>query len=144
MNTTATILNRANITAPDPDLADIEVPVLTGPQRQGDVGIWPRPTLGQAEHATITAIPQEGVPVVRGEATGNTHLLIPEHSHTIYWQPNTSRQDADVLLGILHVPAGATAWLIHTDEHGVNGIGPGTYRITGKREQADELRRVAD
>jgi hypothetical protein len=45
---------------------------------------------------------------------------------------------------VLDVPEGAVAYLIHTDEHGANGIGPGTYRLTGKREQADEIRRVAD
>jgi hypothetical protein len=45
---------------------------------------------------------------------------------------------------VLDVAKGATAYLIHTDEHGANGIGPGTYRLTGKREQADEIRRVAD
>lgn len=57
--------------------------------------------------------------------------------------PDTPRA-GDVGLGTLHVPDGAVAWLIHTDEHGVNGIGPGTYRLHGKIEQAEEIRRVAD
>jgi hypothetical protein len=42
------------------------------------------------------------------------------------------------------VPEGETADLIHTDEHGCNTMGPGLYVIRGKRERADEIRRVAD
>jgi hypothetical protein len=143
MSTHALVLSRANITAPDPDLADLEVPVLAGPQRQGDIGIWPRPQLGAAERSDFTAVQPAGVTVVRGEATGNTHLLMPEAGNTVLWRAS-SPIGADVTLGVLHVPDGSVAWLIHTDEHGVNGIGPGTYRLTGKREMAEELRRVAD
>jgi hypothetical protein len=33
------------------------------------------------------------------------------------------------------VPQGQSAQLIHTDEHGANGIGPGVYWINRKREQ---------
>lgn len=139
MNTHAAILNRADITPPDELLAGIEVPVLTGPQRQGDVGVWPRPKLGKAEHDAMRPVPAEGVAVVRGEATGNTHLLMADGA--VRWSPATGDE---LTLGVLDVPADATAWLIHTDEHGVNGIGPGTYRLTGKREQAAEVRRVAD
>lgn len=32
----------------------------------------------------------------------------------------------------------------HTDEHGANAMGPGTYVVRGKREEADAIRRVAD
>lgn len=144
MTTLSSILARADVTTPDPDLAELIVPVLTGPQRQGDVGIWPRPALGAAERDAFSAVPAAGTPVVRGEATGNTHLLMPDAGCQILYRRNTSADLADVLLGVLHVPDGAVAWLIHTDEHGANGIGPGTYRLTGKREQAEELRRVQD
>lgn len=143
MNTLATILDRASITVPDPLLADLEVPILTTPQRQGDVLIVPRPPLGRAEQQGMTAVPARGVAVVRGEATGNTHLLMPDPGAVVRWAPASARQGS-VLLGILDVPEGATAWLIHTDEHGANGIGPGTYALHGKREQAEEERRVAD
>jgi hypothetical protein len=144
MSTFANILDRAGITTPDQALADIDVPVLTGPQRQGDVLIVPRAPIGAAELANMTRVPAAGLPVVRGEATGNTHLLMPEHDTTIWWAPATPTRDADVTLGVLHVPDNATAWLIHTDEHGVNGIGIGTYTLRGKREQAEEIRRVQD
>ena len=142
-NTLTAVLDRAGVTVPDTTIADLEVPVLTGPQRQGDVLIIPRPPTGQAELAQMTEIPAEGAPVVIGEATGNTHLLQPDPGSRILWQRTNDNRDA-LTLGVVHIPKGATAWLIHTDEHGANGIGPGTYTLRGKREQADELRRVAD
>jgi hypothetical protein len=37
-------------------------------------------------------------------------------------------------VGHLCVPQGQTALLIHTDEHGANGIGPGEYAIHRKRQ----------
>lgn len=141
--TLSTVLERAKITVPDATIADLVVPVLTAPQRQGDVGIFPRPAVGAAELSTFVPVPADGVAVVRGEATGNTHLLMPEPGHPVYWQP-ANPAAGDVMLGVLHVPAGSVAWLIHTDEHGANGIGAGTYTLRGKREQAEEVRRVQD
>lgn len=141
-NTLTNILTRAGVTVPDELIADMEVPVLTGPQRQGDVLVIPRPPLGGAELDSLHPAPAGGVAVVVGEATGNTHLLQPEPDTVVLWKPDTT--GAGVALGTLHVPEGAVAWLIHTDEHGANGIGPGTYRLHGKREMADEIRRVAD
>lgn len=133
MATFTEILGSAGVSVPDPGLADLAVPVLDGVQRQGDVLVFP----DAAAHAD-TPIPRGGVPVVRGEATGNTHLLMGAGS----WQPAGTGDG--VLLGFLVVPEGGEAWLIHTDEHGVNGIAPGAYRLHGKRELADEIRRVQD
>ena len=136
-------LDRHQISVADDLLADIEVPVLTGPQRQGDILITPRGPAGKAELARFTPVPAEGVAVVRGEATGNTHLL-DALAGVVMWAPNPASSPTDLTLGILHVPAGGVALLIHTDEHGANAVGPGTYRLAGKREMADEIRRVAD
>lgn len=137
-------LSKHHITLPDPDLADLEVPVLTGPQRQGDVGIWPRPPAGPAQLADMVKVPAAGIPVVRGETStgGNAHILDAYHGD-VYWQPIDRPHDG-ITLGVLHIPDGSVAYLTHTDEHGCNGIGPGTYRLTGKREQAEMVRRVAD
>lgn len=143
MTTYSLILDRSNITCPDQALADIEVPVLTGPQRQGDVGIWPTAAPGEAQIDRMTPVPPAGIAVVRGESTGgNAHILHADG--LVLWQPAAPRSGDILALGTLHVPDGAVAYLIHTDEHGVNAAGPGTYRLTGKREQADEIRRVAD
>lgn len=138
------VLDRLNITVPDQTIAELTVPVLTGPQRQGDVGIWPTRTLSEAMIASSVLVPAEGIAVVRGEqATGaNSHVLLADGP--VFWRAAAEWRGGAVELGAVHVPDGSTAWLVHTDEHGVQGIGPGSYRLTGKREQAEEVRRVAD
>lgn len=139
MPTFTEVLARHNITVPDATLAELEVPVLTGPQRQGDVFIWPAEAPSSMDG--FTAVPREGVAVVFGEATGNTHRL--DADGPVFWSP--ARQSAgSLLLGTVLVPEGSQAYLIHDQEHGANGMGPGAYRLVGKREQADQIRRVAD
>jgi len=133
------VLDRAKITAaPDPDIEGLDIPVLCGPQRQGDVFIRP------AKDGEITSegdlIPAKGVMVIRGEATNNAHIL--HGDGPCLW--TTDVNGPTMALGGLTVPDGCEAWLIHPDEHGANGIGPGKYILTGKREQADEIRRVSD
>lgn len=135
-------LARHDLTVADAALAEIEVPVLTGPQRQGDVLVIPRAPVGRAELEGMVSVPREGLAVVRGEATGNTHLL-DAIGGEVFWKAHEGSAD-NVLLGVLHVPTGSVANLLHTDEHGCNAIGPGTYTLHGKRERADEIRRVAD
>jgi hypothetical protein len=138
MRTLTDVLTPHGIDVADTALADIDVPVLAGPQRQGDVLILPcKPIkdIGQP-------VPAAGVAVVRGEATGNTHML-SGWGGPVFWKPSTERAGS-LILGHLTVPEGSVADLVHTDEHGANCIAPGTYRLSGKREQADEIRRVAD
>ena len=140
--TLTNVLARHDITVADELLAHIDVPVLTGVQRQGDVLIIPRGRLGKAEQNTMHPVPATGIPVVRGEATGNAHIL-DAYTGQVRWSAHTGNPD-DLLLGILDVPEGGIALLIHTDEHGANAIGAGTYTLHGKREMAEEIRRVAD
>lgn len=116
-------------------IADEEIPVLTGLQRQGDVLIVPS-RAGQV--AGLADVPREGIPVVKGENGGNTHLLVAD-GHAQY-APNAQR---GLRLGTLVVPEGAVAYLTHP-EHGFNAIGAGTYVINRQREQADEIRVIAD
>lgn len=123
--------------------AQAEVPVLTGPQRQGDVGIFVRKPLSATQLDRMPVVPAAGLAVVRGESGGNAHWLLPEG--LVRWQEAAPNGDpAAVLLGTLVVDEGAVAFLVHDDEHGANGIGPGTYTLHGKRELAETLRRVAD
>ena len=136
-------LARHNITAADEALAEIEVPVLAGMQRQGDVLIVPRPRIGAAERTRMTLVPREGVHVVRGEATGNSHILDAVEG-VVLWGPHESRDPDDLVLGIVHVEVDSVAHLIHTEEHGCNALAAGTYVLTGKRQMADEIRKVAD
>ena len=135
-------LARHNITCANALIAEIEVPVLTCVQRQGDVLIIPRSLAGQAELDQMTPVGRDGVAVVRGEATGNTHLLDAVEGD-VRWLAHQG-QPGDLTLGTLHVGPGGVANLLHTDEHGANGIGPRTYTLRGKRQQGQEIRRVAD
>lgn len=132
-------IDRVGVSLPEHLVADAEVPVLTDPQAQGDIGIIPAAMLGFTGKAHTFTPVGNGVQVVTGEATGNTHWLHSDHPG-VAW----ARLDQDLVIGLVKVPEDATAYLIHTDEHGANGIGPGVYALTGKREQADEIRRVAD
>lgn len=144
--TFAETLGKHHVEIPADLIASAEVPVITGPQRQGDVGIFPRPALGQAEKAGLTEVApgSEGVIVVRGESAGGNAHILDAYQGPIFWSPATTSDPGSVLLGILHVPEGSVAILTHTEEHGSNGIGAGTYRVTGKRTQADVIERVRD
>lgn len=136
----SSILDRAGIDTLGVLDAQVDVPVLTTGQRQGDVLVLPRPN----KAAATTPIPRAGAMVVRAEtSTRNTHSL---HS----WDGPVSYFDVrdpgptGLVLGVLTVPDGATAYLVHTEEHGANAFGPGTYEIRRQREFAGEWRQVAD
>jgi hypothetical protein len=112
------------------------IPVSDGLQRQGDIIVVPA-HIAEVGPTRAGKVGPQGHPVVRGEAGGNTHLLLADgdvyYSETVYGQ----------VLGVLTVADGATAWLAHP-EHGYAGIAPGTYQLRRQREQADEIRLVAD
>jgi len=114
----------AHIDATDP------IPVLTGLQAQGDVYVIPTDPTTKAG----APIPTEGVVVVEGV---NRHVLAGDG----LWSDGGSGF-GDV--GTLTVPDGGTAYLFHSEEHGANGIGAGTYVLRRQREQAAEQRLVAD
>jgi hypothetical protein len=113
----------ASVAVPEHLAADAEVPVLTGLQAQGDLLVVPVPA---PRGARWEPLPAGGHQLVRGEATGNTHWL-----HQGFDSPGVRWADAvdGVRLGFLRVPPGQSALLLHTDEHGANGIGPGTYAV---------------
>ena len=136
--TFADALARTNTAVPAHLEAQAEVPVLSAPQRQGDLMVIPITDAGGAE---LVEVPESGVQVVVGEATGNTHWL-----HRGFDSPGVrwARVDSGLRLAVVEVPDGESAVLSHTDEHGANGIGPGLHAIHGKRELADVVRRVAD
>jgi hypothetical protein len=127
----------------DTDAADIDVPILTGPQRQGDVAWFPRPPMTPAERSQAVPVPPEGVALVVGEATGNSHTLQSEPAGAILWAPR-SPQPGGTLLGICEIPDGAVGWVSHSDEHGHHGIAPDCYEVRGKRTQREEIERVQD
>lgn len=125
----------------DPHLdRQVEIPVLTGLQFQGDVAVVPREFGQKTAEQTTDLVPQDGVPVIRGEAGGNTHMLLAQG--LVYYFPRTWAEGS-LVLGRVFVPEGSVAYLAHP-EHSYAGIGPGTYELRRQREQADEIRMVAD
>lgn len=119
---------------------DANIPVSAGLTRQGDVIVVPATMAGGTVPAT-TPVPAAGHPVVRGEAGGNTHLLLA--AGDVRFDTATGRGALELALGTLTVADGATAYLAHP-EHGYAGVAPGTYQVRRQREQADEIRLIAD
>lgn len=142
MHTNSSILDKHGVDLAGIEHLDMEVPVVSGNQRQGDVYLL-KITVDHVEKAK--PITKAGVVVVRAETnTANTHTL-----HTLtgecLWEPNArATRDDELVQGWLTVTEGAEATLIHTEEHNVLGIGPGTYEIRRQREFAGEWQRVAD
>ena len=135
MSTLTKLSEKFNTGAFEHLVADVEIPVLTGMQRQGDVLIVP---VRAGQVAGLKPVPSEGIAVVRGENGGNTHLLVAEGD--VQFAPASGR---GVNLGTLLVGKGSIAHLTHP-EHGFNSIGTGTYIVKRQREQSDEIRIVQD
>jgi hypothetical protein len=118
---------------------ELDIPVHAGLQHQGDVSIVPA-SMTTDYRRPRRRVPPTGVAIVRGEATGNTHLLLA--AGRVLFDHHPARAD-DLTLGFLRVCENATAYLDHP-EHGNSGIAPGDYVIRGKRELAHWTRRVRD
>ena len=135
MHTTATLIERHGIDVDDHLPRELEIPVLTGLQRQGDIIVIP----DEAAIAT-KKVPATGTPVVRGEAGGNTHAVVADG---LVFCDTREASATNLTLASLTVTEDSVAYLAHP-EHGYSGIGPGRYTIRRQREQADELRMVQD
>ena len=134
-HTNSTILSRFGVINLDLEYPDLETPLLTGPQRQGDFLVLPPST----RHAGRPLGPQ-GVEVVRSEAGGNTHTLHGDGK----WEPNSKAGPDELVQGWVTVPDGGEAFLTHTSEHNTLGIGPGSYEVRTQREFAGIWQRVSD
>lgn len=131
----------------DPHLdREVTIPVIAGLQFQGDVAVVPV-SIAKGNYSSrlnsAKDVPAAGFPVVRGEVGGNTHLLIGDGKVRFAPVEETSSMTTNLDLGVLDVPEGSTAYLAHP-EHAYTGIAPGQYVIRRQREQADEIRLVAD
>ena len=134
MKTLGAIINMTGVDVHDYLDREEIVPVKTGLQRQGDVAVIPtRP--GAKRGVDVLAA---GVPVVRGENGGHTHLLM---GVGVTWAPVVGRGGQD--LGVMVVPGEGVGYLAHP-EHGYLAFGPGAYLVRRQRQQADEIRLVQD
>jgi hypothetical protein len=111
---------------------EADIPVLSGPQVQGDVSFLPVTTA-----PAVTAVPPDGVVLAEGRE-GHAHRLLPG----AFFDRAPSRPGS-LVIGTMTVPDGAAGYVAH-DEHGYMGFGPGTYQVGGQREFAGEWRAVAD
>ncbi|WP_157931527.1 hypothetical protein [Mycobacteroides abscessus] len=144
-------LEKIGVTIPAHLEADAQVPVLDEPQAQGDLLLVPlhldqAPTPAENEWETV---PDEGIAVVRGEGTGNTHWLhrgfdSPGVAYATNNAEDLGPSDTGLVIGFVRVPAGQCAELIHTDDHGCNALAPGDWAIRRKREQGYTVKIVAD
>lgn len=141
MRTLAALIDQHKVDVHDHLDRDDIVPVITGLQIQGDVAVIPTDRADRTDRVRPVTVPAAGIPVVRGENGGNTHLLLAS-GDAVTWLP-VDRSGTGLDLGVIGVPADATAYLAHP-EHGYLGIGPGRYVIRRQREQADVIRMVAD
>lgn len=135
-NTIDRLTERHGIDVLDHLERDLDIPVLTGLQRQGDVLVLP-----DANAAATTPVPAAGVPVVRGENGGNTHAIVADGPGVCCDTRTASARN--LTLALLTVPEGSIAWLAHP-EHGYMGIGAGSYTLRRQREQSEEMRLVQD
>ncbi|MEO3860949.1 hypothetical protein [Acrocarpospora sp. B8E8] len=141
--TTVSDLTGRTGVAVDPHLADLEIPVISGPQCQGDLAIIPLAMVATRVHvrpgAVRVPVPASGVELLRGTAMGNPHMLVADPG-TCTWTTAVQDED-DLAIGVIETSA--PVYLLHR-EHGCTGVAPGSYVVRRQREQADEIRMVAD
>ena len=136
MATQTQLRERFSLDIPAHMVEDAEVPVLAGRQRQGDLYLVPMKSGGTAG----SQVPAAGVALIRGEALGNTHLLLP--SPGVTYRPVVD-QSAGEIVGMIDVADGAIAYFHHI-EHGYVAMCPGSYLVRRQREQRDLIRLVVD
>lgn len=136
--TTLTTLTAATGRTVRPGLAmDDPCPVSTGlPVAQGDVLCLFRPAVKAEAWASV---PARGQVLVAGI---HDHVLFADPDSGVRWAPHRA-DELDV--AVVDVPSGAVAWLLHTDEHGAQGLGAGRWVIRCQQEwTAAGHRRVSD
>lgn len=154
MATLTELVDEFNVDVEEHLARDLEVPVLPS-GAQGDVIAVPTEFVRPPHVDETTQVPAEGVAMLRGEAMGNTHLLLAQGDVT--WGPSRGTQD----LGVVSVARGSVAYFAHP-EHGYLGLaGPdlvererdlpaGTlgdrraYTVRGQIQQLNEIERVRD
>lgn len=123
-HTSESVHEKFGVSILDQEYPEMEVPILSGNQRQGDVMVL-AVTTNQTGGAT--RIEKAGVVVVRAESDArNTHTLYSLSGECL-WRPNPRvDRDGELLQGWLTVRDGAEAVLLHTSEHSALGLAPPT------------------
>jgi hypothetical protein len=113
---------------------DVEIPVIDGPQAQGDLIVIPAEWVPEVTFRGTTTwrdVPTAGIELLRGGAGGNAHVLVADEA--------AGRWTTDLFdptrLAIGRLEATRPVYLIHP-EHGGTGIAPGAYVIRRQRQSA--------
>ncbi|MEV0382832.1 hypothetical protein [Nonomuraea sp. NPDC050643] len=122
----------------------MRIPVIDGPQAQGDLIVVPLSFVSASvqvrDHASWERVPPEGVELLRGAAGGNPHALVAEPG-TCRWTRQVWDSDG-LAIGVFD--ASSVVYLLHP-EHGGSGCAPGTYVVRRQREhEGHRSRLVAD
>lgn len=117
---------------------EITVPVIDGPQAQGDLIVLPLsmvPVVTVLSWASWRPVPRHGVELVRGVAGNNPHTLVADRG-TCQWT-NGLRDPLGLAVAVF---GNATpAYLIHP-EHGGTGIAPGRWLVRRQQESGRRKR----
>lgn len=136
------LLDRNDLDVLDHLERQVAIPVLDGPQAQGDLIVLPAamvPTVTDRGWTPWRPVPAGGVELVRGVAGNNPHTLVADPG-TCEW--TTSVRDPLELAIVLFTNT-APAYLIHP-EHGGSGVAPGRWVVRRQQESGTRRRLVAD
>ena len=113
---------------------EVSVPVVDGPQAQGDLIVVPHSMLTgvvtRQPWTRTVPVPASGIELLRSAAGGNPHSLVADEDACTWTAPVADPRG--LALGIVEVTG--VAYLVHP-EHGATGIAPGRYVIGRQRER---------
>lgn len=136
MNTIELLKNQFPVGDLEHLMSDAEIPVLTGPNSQGDLSWYPINT--DKKIADLEAIPANGKVVLEGN-NGHPHTLFSMTGECFISISPSQGQ----LLGTVVIPEGSVLLVGH-NEHGYNAVGAGTYLFNRSREMREEIELLAD
>lgn len=134
----AEILARTELSVLDHLERELTVPVLDGPQAQGDLIVLPLsmvPVVTTNAWTNWQSVPRHCVELVRGVAGGNPHTLVAD-AGTCRW---TGGFTDPLRLGVALFENTAPAYLIHP-EHGGSGVAPGRWLVRRQQESGAHRR----
>jgi hypothetical protein len=135
----AEILDIAELSVLDHLELQVAVPVLDGPQAQGDLIVLPLamvPVVTTSHWTRWQSVPRRGVELVRGVAGGNPHTLVADPG-VCQW---TGGHQDPLGLGVALFENTAPVYLIHP-EHGGSGVAPGRWLVR-RQQESGRRRRV--
>lgn len=132
----AEILDSADLSVLDHLELQVAVPVIDGPQAQGDLIVLPLAMVPVVSTWGIgQPVPRGGVELVRGVAGNNPHTLVADPGVCLW-----TRGFLDPLgLGIAVFENTAPVYLIHP-EHGGTGVAPGRWLVRRQQESGRRKR----